>query len=263
MKKDNKSLKEIYQNAYKDNKKYSGEKDSFFTFSTDDVTEYVINNVDFSSKNVLEVGCGTGNTAFAISKCNALSVTAIDYAEEAIKTCKNTFEIDNLEFRCLSIEDVTDKYDVIVMQEVIEHLDEPEESIKRLMGNLTENGSLVLTCPNFTNLRGYIWMTLQILFDVPMSLSDLHFFSPFDFEEMAKKNNYELDWTTFAHDRVYGENLIVDMKKRLTNALRDAEMPNNRVDVLMSWLEKVIEIEKYNTPINGGKGFYVFKRGSL
>ena len=186
MKNDNKSLKEIYQNAYKNNKKYSDEKDSFFTFSTDDVTEYVINNVDFSLKNVLEVGCGTGNTAFAISTSGALSVTAIDYAEEAIKTCKNTFETDNLEFRCLSIEDVTDKYDVIVMQEVIEHLDDPEDSIKRLMENLTENGSLVLTCPNFTNLRGYIWMTLQILFDVPMSLSDLHFFSPFDFEEVAK-----------------------------------------------------------------------------
>jgi ubiquinone biosynthesis O-methyltransferase len=263
MKKDNSSLKSIYEKAYKGNKKYSGGKDSFFTFSTDDVTEYVIKNIDFNSKKVLEVGCGTGNTAYAISKCGVSSLTAIDYAEEAIKTCKNTFNEENLEYKCLSIEDVSEKYDVIIMQEVIEHLDEPEESIKSLMENLNENGSLILTCPNFTNLRGYIWMTLQILFDVPMSLSDLHFFSPFDFEEIAKKNNYKLEWSTFAHDRVFGENLIIDMKKRLTNALKDAEMPNDKVGLLMEWLEKVVKIENYITPINGGKGFYVFKRGDL
>lgn len=258
---DNKSLKEIYEKAYKDNKKYAGDMDSFFTFSTDDVTEYVVNNLDFENKTVLEVGCGTGATGFAVSQCGAKSVMAIDYSEEAIKTCRSSFKSDNLEYTCLDFAEITGEYDVIILQEVIEHLDDPEGSIVKLMEHVGETGQLVLTCPNFTNLRGYIWMTLQTLFDVPMSLSDLHFFSPFDFEEIADRHHYNLEWSTFAHDRVYGENLIIDMRKRLTNALRDAELPNDKVDKFMKWLEKVIAIDTTITEYNGGKGFYLFTGG--
>lgn len=262
MAKDNKSLKKIYEDAYRNNKKYSGDEDSFFTFSTDDVTEYVINHVDFNGKKVLEVGCGTGNTAFAISQCEATSVIAIDYSEEAIKTCRNNFQEKNLIYKCLSFDDISEKYDVIVLQEVIEHLDETEGAIVKLMGHLKKNGKLVITCPNFTNVRGHIWMTLQTLLDVPMSLSDLHFFSPFDFKEIAKKHNYSLDWSTFAYDRVHGKNLIIDMRKRLHNALRDAELPNDKVNKFMSWIEKVMKIDTVQTPYNGGKGFYVFSGGA-
>ena len=101
-------------------------------------------------------------------------------------------------------------------------------------------------------------MTLQLLFQVPMSLSDIHFFSPFDFLEIAKKHQIDLEWTTFAHDRVYGEKLILDMRKRLNNAIRDAGMDNSRVEDLMHWLERVIQIDTVATKNNGGKGFYVF-----
>lgn len=45
MSKDNKLLKEIYENVYKGNKKYSGDMDSFFTLSTDDVQKLPLNNV--------------------------------------------------------------------------------------------------------------------------------------------------------------------------------------------------------------------------
>lgn len=254
------SLKDIYEKAFKEGKSYSGDENSFFTFSTMDVTEYILNNVDFKNKDVLEVGCGTGETAYAIGLSGANFVLAIDYSEEAITGCRKKYSLNNLEFQRMPFEDAAGFYDVIVMQEVIEHLDNPEDAILRLMDNLKKNGKLVITCPNFTNIRGYVWMTLQLLFNVPMSLSDIHFLSPFDFEEIAENNGLQLKWTTFAHDRVYGEKLIVDMRKRLKNALRDAGMENSRVDILMEWLSKVISIDNLHNNYNGGKGFYVLSR---
>ena len=43
-------------------------------------------------------------------------------------------------------------------------------------------------------------MTLQVLLNVPMSLSDIHFFSPTDFEKFAKKNKIKVETTTISHD---------------------------------------------------------------
>ena len=83
-------------------------------------------------------------------------------------------------------------------------------------------------------------MTLQMLLDVPMSLSDLHFFTPDDFIKFAKKNDAEIEIDTFDQDWGGGERTILDFKKRLVNALRDAKLDNTRVDTFLSWLETAL-----------------------
>ena len=258
--KKNKDLKKIYNKALKNGKEYSGGKDSFFTFPTDDVSEYILSHINFKDYRVLELGCGTGKTANAIATSGAKYVLAIDFSEEAIKTCTRNFSRANLDYQCQDITDIDDVFDIIVMQEVIEHVDDPEDVIMRCMNHLNDGGKLVLTCPNFLNIRGYIWMTLQILFDVRMSLSDLHFLSPFDFVTIASKYNFNLEWSTFAHDRVNGEKMIYDMRKRLTNALRDAHLDNKKVDSLLEWVAMAITYDNVETNVNGGKGFYVFEK---
>ena len=257
--KKNTLLKNIYEQAYENGKSYSG-NNGFFTFPTCDITSFLLDKVNFKDKRVLEIGCGTGETAYAVaSKGEASSVLAIDYSSEAITTCNNKYTYDNLHFMLSGYQDVVDVFDIIIMQEVIEHLDNPEQVINKLMAeNINKTGVLVLTCPNFINIRGYVWMTLQTLFGVPMSLTDINFLSPFDFVDIANKNNYQLEWTTFAHDRVLGDKFMVDMRKRLTNALKDASLPNDKVDELLAWLNKVLEYDNIPTKYNGAKGFYYF-----
>lgn len=257
----NDQLKEIYNKAYEGNKNYSGDKESFFTFPTDDITNFIAANIDFTGKTVLEVGCGTGETAMAIAQGNAKEVLAVDYSQEAINSCKLRHQAPNLSFATEDYHHITRTFDYVVLQEVIEHLDNPEKAILELMERVAPGGALVLTCPNFTNLRGHVWMTLQLLLNVPMSLTDLHFFSPFDFIDIAERNHLALEWTTFAHDRVYNpEKLVHDMRKRLTNALRDAKLDNSRVEIMLEWLVKALTIDNQPTRINGAKGFYVLKR---
>lgn len=258
--KTNEDLKGVYNKAFSNNASYAGENDSFFTFATDDVTGFILSKISFGDKSVLEVGCGTGMTATAVANAGARRVLAIDYAQEAINGCCQRHAHPVLQFKVDKYENIKDTFDCIILQEVIEHLDNPEQTVVELSRLLQPDGKLIVTCPNFTNLRGYIWMTLQTLLQVPMSLSDLHFLSPFDFIEIAKKNNLKLEWETFAHERVYGDKLIVDMRKRLTNALRDAHLDNSRVDEFMQWLNKVITLDTQVTRYNGGKGFYVFSR---
>ena len=253
MKKSNKDLKKIYENAY------ASGKENFFTFGTLDITDEIVNEIKWQGLSVLEIGCGIGDTASAIAKSGASSVFALDYSQNAINTAKNNHRLNNLVFEVGSLEDINSSYDCIIMQEVIEHVDNPFKTIRKLNKHLNNDGHMILTCPSFLNMRGYVWMTLQLLFDVPMSLSDKHFISPFDMENWASELDLKLSWRTFRHEQAYGSKMIIDMEKRLRNALKDAEMDNSKVEDLLMWLKSASDYES-NTISNGAKGFYHFKK---
>ena len=251
--KSNQSLKKLYENAYRKG------KDSFFTFSTEDVTKEVLREISYEGLSVLELGCGTGDTAYSIVKQGAKLVEAYDYSATAIKVAKEKYSDRNLVFKKKSIGDIRGKYDCIIMQEVIEHTDDPFDTIRQVTSHLEEKGHLILTCPSFANLRGTVWMTLQILLEVPMSLTDKHWFIPDDMIEYADKLNLGLEWRTFRHSQSHGEMMLYDMNKRLTKALRDAQLENSQVPLLLNWLEKV---GKYmgDEEYNGSKALYHFNK---
>lgn len=253
MKRTNKKLQGLYEGVYKKG------KEKFFTFSTDYVTDEILENVSFKNKTVLEIGCGTGETALAIALAGAKDVLAIDYAKEAIKTAREK-EHPCLTFQTAEYADVPGEFDTIVLQEVLEHLDNPLSHLKKLKRKLAPKGKLVITCPSFMNVRGYVWMTLNTLFDVPMSLSDVTFLSPFDFEEFTKKLDMKLTWHTFNFDLGNNKKMIYDLddRNRLKNALKDAKMKAD-VPALLSWLKNVSKYD-HTLPHSGAKGLYVLQR---
>ena len=202
--KNNADLKKIYNEAYQKG------KDNFFTFDTKDITDRIVNELDYSDLEILEIGCGTGETAFRLSQKNPSSVKAWDYSESAINTAKLEHSNNNLTYEVRSIEQIEDTYDCIILQEVIEHTDDPKSTIELLTKHIRQDGHLILTCPSFLNMRGYVWMTLQILFDVPMSLTDKHFISPFDMKKWAGDLNLSLTWFTFRHQQSFGEKMVYD-----------------------------------------------------
>jgi len=75
---------------------------------------------------------------------------------------------------------------------------------------------------------------------VPMSLTDLHFLSPFDFEDFCKTHKYSLTYKSIDQDWGAGDRTIVDFRKRLPNALRDAGLRNDRVTMFLSWFERAL-----------------------
>jgi SAM-dependent methyltransferase len=191
--------------------------------------------------NVLEIGCGEGRLATMISFAGARHVDAVDYSAEAIKIAERRFNIETVTFRCADYKTLSGPYDVVVMQGVLEHLDKPFEELGRIVDSLAGKSGIVITSsPSFVNPRGYVWMTLQLLFDVPMSLSDLHFLAPADFEAFARERGCTLQTASADQDWGGGERLLIDFRRRLPNALRDAKLDASRVDRLLQWLAKTL-----------------------
>lgn len=235
-------LKTKYDNIWSDDA-----YEKFFTTDNDFRHNLEISNYIENWKNlkVLDLGCGEGDLASIIASAGA-KITAIDYSEKAIQICKNRHNLENLEFKEMDYKDVKERFDVIIMKGVLEHFDDSFSELNYLIkNNLNRNGVVITSSPSFLNLRGHIWMTLQLLFDIPMSLTDLNFLCPFDFEEFCQKNNYTLKYKSIEQDQGCGEKLLTDFDKRLRNALRDKNMPGN-VDKLLKWLGGAVKYKHYD-----------------
>ena len=229
----NLELKEKYDEVFKDG------SDNFFTCNVFHEAHSIAGMCDWENKTVMDVGCGEGILPVMISHAGAEYVVGVDYSEEAISNADKKFDVSNLEFLCDDYRLIEGRFDVITMQGVMEHLDSPWDELGNIIENhLEEDGVLITSSPSFINPRGYVWMTLVKLFDVPMSLTDLHYICPFDMEDFCNENGYELEYESIHQDWGSGETMIRDFNKRLRNALSDAGMDNSKVDDLLEWMHK-------------------------
>jgi len=229
----NQDLKKKYDEIFK------GGANTFFTSDGFEEALKIAACCNWEDKKVLDLGCGEGRLISMIAGAGASEAIGVDYSEEAINKAVTTFELPNLDFIADDYKNVQNKFDVVVMQGVMEHFDKPWDELQYIIDNLLyENGSVITSSPSFLNPRGYVWMTLAKLFDVPMSLTDLHFICPFDMINFCNKYNYHLEYQSIYQDWGCGNGMLKDLNKRLHNALQDANMDNGKVKDLLEWLSQ-------------------------
>lgn len=219
--------------------------------------------LSWKGKRVLDVGCGTGLFAYEAAKRGAVAL-GVDYSPEGIAIAKEKYKHPNLEYRCediLKSKAMREKFDIVVSLGTLEHMDKPLKALHLFKKMLTPEGSILLTCPNWVNPRGLVLMTLKHLFDAPITLADIHYFSPQWFEVAAKKLGLRLAWHTFDIERAAGINLIIDFQKRIPNVLRDSKLPNNHKNVaaLLNWLDTEVLAYPWKGKHIGASALYHFK----
>lgn len=256
----NKTLKSFYRKVYK-----KGEQKHFTTFlvkgKPSSESLEVLKEINWNGKSVLDVGCGTGLFSYLCAKKGA-NVLGIDYANEAIDLANKTYQHKNLKFKNMNANRIQGKFDVIVSIGTLEHMDEPFKFLRLIKSKLEKNGKILLTNPNWTNPRGYALMTLQMLFDAPITLADIHYLTPVNHIEWAKKLNMKLKWRTIERSWGHGDVLISDFKRRIPNVLRDSNLPNNKQRIMnfINWIEKYVNPLDNSLPHSGAIGVYVYQK---
>ncbi len=235
---ENRKLKTFYDKVYA-----KGERKHYTSlmFSGDKVPpakDAVLKLISWKNKEVLDAGCGTGEMPFLIAKKGAKRIVGIDYSQSAIQEAEKNYHLSNLSFLCADLQKVKGTFDVIVSLGTIEHIDDPLAALRRLKKLLKPGGSLIVTCPNWTNPRGYILMALRILFDANITLADLHYLTPVEMEAWAKKLGMTISWKTVEQEWGHGEKMIRDLARRLPNVARDSTLPTDarRIAAFIKWL---------------------------
>jgi glycosyltransferase involved in cell wall biosynthesis/precorrin-6B methylase 2 len=108
---------------------------------------------------VLEVGTATGYLSAEMTKRGCV-VTGVEsdpeMAQIAQKHCRRMIvgDAEQLDFSSLG------KYDAIVLGDVVEHLRNPQQFLKRMAQQLKPGGKVLMSLPNVAN----IWVRLNLLF---------------------------------------------------------------------------------------------------
>jgi len=99
-----------------------------------------------TTKTVLEIGCNTGEFCYLLKNKYNLKPEGIDINVEAIKIAKKKYK--DINFKVENFFNHDGKYDIIYMQHVIEHIENPEKAFLKLKQLLNPEGKLIISCPN-------------------------------------------------------------------------------------------------------------------
>jgi len=120
-----------------------------------DLLRYVINR----PARILDVGCGIGLTSELFKNHFAAEYSVgIEIDKSAAEKAKN--RLDKVIMMDLNEQDFSwdgEKFDLIILGDLIEHLNNPRKFLLDLKNLLEQNGIIVISVPNIRNWR-IIWM---------------------------------------------------------------------------------------------------------
>ncbi len=104
-----------------------------------------------SSLRILDVGCGSGYAVTRFLGKTADHVMGIDMYPPNIDYAKEHFKHPSLHFLCMDAQTLStagEVFDVVVMADVLEHLEDPASILKIAVDLLAPGGRLLVTIPN-------------------------------------------------------------------------------------------------------------------
>ncbi len=136
-----------------------------------------INNRNIRNLKILDVGCGGGIICEPLARLGA-KVTGIDFAPNNIIAAKIHSKKNKLKINYINKDieksKLDEKFDIILMFEVLEHLDDWKKTIKNIKKNLNKNGLIIISTINRNLLSKLIAINMaeNILHWIPKGTHD-------------------------------------------------------------------------------------------
>jgi len=160
--------------------------------------KYIQSKYNIKGKKILDIGCGGGILTEELYKKGAL-VTGIDSSHKSINIAKKHAKEQGFKINYLneSVFNTTFKkeFDCIICFEMIEHINSPNDLLKKIFGVSKDNSSLFLSTIN-RNLKSFIFAKLfaeYILNYVPKGTHQYSkFITPYELKQKIEENEYKL-----------------------------------------------------------------------
>ena len=161
--------------------------------------KYIQSKYNIKGKKILDIGCGGGILTEELYKKGAL-VTGIDSSHKSINIAKKHAKEQGFKINYLneSVFNTTFKkeFDCIICFEMIEHINSPNDLLKKIFEVSKDNSSLFLSTIN-RNLKSFIFAKLfaeYILNYVPKGTHQYSkFITPYELTQKIEENEYKLE----------------------------------------------------------------------
>ena len=155
-----------------------------------------IKDREIKNLKILDVGCGGGIICEPLARLGA-KVTGIDFAPNNIKAAKLHSKRNNLKinyiFKDIEKSKLDKKFDIILMFEVLEHLDNWKKTIKNIKRNLNKKGMIIISTINRNLLAKLFAIDIaeNILNWIPKGTHDYNkLIKPEELKETLSKENF-------------------------------------------------------------------------
>ncbi len=175
---------------------------------------------------VLEIGCHTGYFArYLIDR--GYKVLGVEKDADAAADARN----EGVSVICADISDpeilntITQRFDVILLMDVIEHLEHPESTLRQLKSLLTRTGRLLITGPNVAywavrmHLLAGRWNYQETGI---LDRTHLHFYTALTWKRLLNSSDYDVTDLEPAESMIPFERLLIKLisGNRLVEKLR-------------------------------------------
>lgn len=176
--------------------KYDYDLDSYdFDLNRKNDSHIAIVNIVKEQSKVLDIGCATGLIGQSLKKYKNCTVDGIEYDKEAYEIAKskkiyqNIYNLSIVDKKEKILDKLTEKYDYIILADVLEHLVEPWEALYNIYDLLKKDGKIIISLPNIANIeiiRALINDEFNYQYLGLVDTTHLRFFTKKSFVDMIK-----------------------------------------------------------------------------
>lgn len=125
------------------------------------IAQYLKTRKNKKSAKVFDVGCGKGDLLFYLTKngYDQKNMSGIDLSPIGAKKAKKLMPNGNFEGKSLYEYKTQEKYDYIILAEVIEHLEDFHKGVDFLVQLINKGGEIIVSFPNYFNLP---WLGVRL-----------------------------------------------------------------------------------------------------
>lgn len=146
-----------------------------------------LKKIGFTNGELLDIGCGAG---FFIdeAKKSGWKVTGIDSAKKPVEYARqklklNVIQKDFKEYK------THQRFDIVSLQQVIEHLSNPNDVLKKMRRLLRKDGIVCISTPN---INSWLHKILKERFNYFIPPEHLIYYSPKTLRKVLEKNGFEV-----------------------------------------------------------------------
>ncbi len=178
----------------------------YYNYTIKDIHYFIIIRYDIidlipnNCTNVLEIGCGNGNTLLKLKiLTKAQYIAGVDIVDLEQEKLLDSFLKLNIENENLPYHE--DFFDVIICGDVLEHLIDPWSTVSKLKNYLKPQGVLIASIPNFREIKNLFSIFFRGDFKYVnagiLDITHLRFFCKKNIVELFLNAGFEIEKVTF------------------------------------------------------------------